>query len=522
MIGGRNLSDGVPEGATLPEGIEVDDAAAYFGVVASSDALQQMMSMEPKQALSKALEHLADIVLRPGEFDFEAASERLQCEGGEIYFLIFGHLNLMALPDPLLQFAGQPDSTGAENTAHPLATTDVIEALSPLFDPMQFLKILAIAYATGGNTELERYLQSIDGLMSKPSDNVEKMKTMAEELNNSLDVAGHALPMPLFASEQAQPAEIEMGAVIERMEPQPTPLVPEPESVVVVPLPEPKTESIPLPSEPVPLPTESVPIPTESVPLPTLGSVPLPSQEEKNLQDTGFKNEIEVDYAAQDAFAGAFGSQLIPEAQSAPESIESVHEAIPESHEEAEELVPEAVEEVPSDPILHVEDSSEEEWVSDAERFIAADVDDSGSLSVEELAVAAKVSLQEAEELHEAADTDGDGEVSLSEFVSSEAAQKMSSLPRPVAPVRKPIQSQQQQPMQPQQTRQQPNSPGVAAPQMGWQQPIQQQPMMPQQPTMNIQPTIRSGIHCRGCGIGLDPNWRYCPVCGNMNMSAHR
>jgi rRNA maturation endonuclease Nob1 len=46
--------------------------------------------------------------------------------------------------------------------------------------------------------------------------------------------------------------------------------------------------------------------------------------------------------------------------------------------------------------------------------------------------------------------------------------------------------------------------------------------MMPQQPTMNIQPTIRSGIHCRGCGIGLDPNWRFCPICGNMNMSAHR
>ena len=210
------MSDGVPDGASLPEGIEVDDAAAYFGVTDSSDVLQQMMSMDSKQALSKALEHLADIILRPGEFDFEAASERLQCEGGEIYFLIFGHLNLMALPDPLLQFAGQDDSTGSANTAHPLATADVVQALTPLFDPMQFLKILAIAYATGGTSEVERYLQSIESIMASPSDNVEKMQTMAEELNNSLDLAGHALPMPLFASEQAQPAEIEMGAVIER------------------------------------------------------------------------------------------------------------------------------------------------------------------------------------------------------------------------------------------------------------------------------------------------------------------
>ena len=98
----------------------------------------------------------------------------------------------------------------------------------------------------------------------------------------------------------------------------------------------------------------------------------------------------------------------------------------------------------------------------------------------------------------------------------------MSSLPRPVAPVRRPI--QKQQPAAP--------SPGIQAPQAGWQQqpvqqqPIQQQPMqqqpMQQQPGMNIQPTIRSGIHCRGCGIGLDPYWRFCPICGNMNTSAHR
>ena len=486
------MSGGVPEGASLPDGIEVDDAAAYFGVVASSDVLQQMMAMDSKQALSKTLEHLADIILRPGEFDFEAASDRLQCEGGEIYFLIFGHLNLMALPDPLLQFAGQPDSTGSANTAHPLATTDVVQALSTLFDPMQFLKILAIAYATGGTTEVERYLQSIETIMSAPSDNLEKMQMIAEELKSSLDVAGHALPMPLFASDQARPAEIEVGTIIEPREPELVPTPVEPASTPEVATPE--------------LETQSVPLPTDSVPLPTVDSVPLPNQEEP-VEEIGFKNEIEVNHAAQDAFAGAFGSQLVPEAEDVPEPVE--------------EAVLEPVEPVASEPEPVVEEQPEKEWVSDAERFIAADVDDSGSLSVEELAVAANVPLDEAEELHSAADTDGDGEVSLSEFVSSEAAQKMSSLPRPVAPVRRPIQSQQ--PRQQQPVRQQPTSPGVAAPQMGWQQqqPMQQ-PMMPQQPTMNIQPTIRSGIHCRGCGIGLDPNWRYCPICGNMNMSAHR
>ena len=505
------MSDGVPEGASLPEGIEVDDAAAYFGVIESSDVLQQMMSMDSKQALSKALEHLADIFLRPGEFDFEAASERLQCEGGEIYFLIFGHLNLMALPDPLLQFAGQPDSTGANNSAHPLATAEVVQALTPLFDPMQFLKILAIAYATGGTSEVDRYLKSIEELMQNPSENVEKMQTMAEELNSSLDVAGHALPMAMFASEQAQPAEIEMGAIIERQEPEPTPepvTVPTPEPEVVEEQSEPEVESVPLP-------TNSVPLPTDSVPLPSADSVPLPATE-MPTEEAEFKNEVEVDSAAQDAFAGAFGSQLVAEAPSEP-----TPEPVPEPIQEVVEASPEPVEEV-SEPTVEpepvIEQPVEEEWVSDAERFIAADVDESGSLSVEELAVAANVTMEEAEEMHSAADTDGEGEVSLSEFVSSDAAQKMSSLPRPVAPVRKPIQQQPRQPAQ----QQQPQSPGVAAPQMGWQQPQPQQPMVPQQPSMNIQPTIRSGIHCRGCGIGLDPHWRYCPVCGNMNMSAHR
>ena len=526
-IGEDGLSEGVPEGASLPEGIDVDDAAAYFGVVESSDALQQMMAMESKQALSKALEHLSDIILQPGEFDFEAASERLQCEGGEIYYLIFGHLNLMALPDPLLQFSGQSDSTGAENSAHPLATEEVIRSLEPLFDPMQFLKILAIAFTTGGVSEVDRYLKSIEELMAKPSENIDKMQTMAEELNSALDVAGHVLPMSMFASEGAQPAEIEIGPAVQVSEPSPK------EKQIATPLPEPETipeaaetkaQSVPLPHEPTPSPIQSVPLPKESPPVAEVSSVPLPEQKD-SVPDEGFKNEVEEDYAAQDAFAGAFGSQLVPESSEVKESVDEPIETLPEPVEEIADVHPESIEDttVPlpeQDPVL--EDAVEDEWVSDAERFIAADVDESGSLSVEELAVAANVSMEEAQAMHTEADTDGDGEVSLSEFVSSDAAKKMSTLPRPIAPVRKPIQSQQPvNPAQPQPTRQQPASPGIAAPNMGWQQPQQQQPP-PQQPAMNIQPTIRSGIHCRGCGIGLDPHWRFCPVCGNMNVNAHR
>ena len=82
-------------------GIEVDDAAAYFGATDSSDVLHAMLAMPREQAMVQFFELLSDIVLRPGDFDFEAASERMQCEGGEIYYLVAGHLGLMSMPDPL-------------------------------------------------------------------------------------------------------------------------------------------------------------------------------------------------------------------------------------------------------------------------------------------------------------------------------------------------------------------------------------------------------------------------------------
>ena len=40
---------------SMPEGIEVDEAAAYFGVFESSDALHQMMEMPREKAFEKIL-----------------------------------------------------------------------------------------------------------------------------------------------------------------------------------------------------------------------------------------------------------------------------------------------------------------------------------------------------------------------------------------------------------------------------------------------------------------------------------
>ena len=82
------MAEPVLEGASLPDGIEVDEAAAYFGVTESSDIVHTLMSMERNQSIGQFFSMVADIILKPGEFDFEEASQALNCEGGEIYYLV--------------------------------------------------------------------------------------------------------------------------------------------------------------------------------------------------------------------------------------------------------------------------------------------------------------------------------------------------------------------------------------------------------------------------------------------------
>ena len=195
---------------------------------------------------------------------------------------------------------------------------------------------------------------------------------------------------------------------------------------------------------------------------------------------------------------------------------------------EQEEVIPdESTQHPEADAEPELEDDIEEPFVSAAEMFIQADKDDDGAISPEELAEAAGISIEESQELHESADKDGDGEMSLSEFVASPAVEKVASnLPRPVAPVRKPVnrtESTNQQALPSQNLAPRPIPPQNVAPQpVVRNQPINQVPQpMPQQQMWNqpVQPTIRSGINCRGCGIGIDPYWRFCPVCGSQNLN---
>jgi len=487
--------------------IEVDEAAAYFGVTESSDVLHAMMAMPRSQALEKFFELLSDIVLRPGDFDFEAASERMQCEGGEIYYLVAGHLGLMSLPDPLLHALGQTDSMGETGAA---ATLDDAQrpALEQLADPMRMMKLFAVAFQTGGESEVSTYDRALASLLSDVASHLDTLVAVHHELNAALDVAGHVLPIPTLASSSAAAADVDL--------PEQTTLPQAPEKA---PSPEPAEPTSPPPTSSEQAPSEPTPsdVPSPAVPLPT-ASVALPAVEKPVVSETtpvNTENERQVVRAAQDAFAGAFSTEL--DVPHTPLQAESVSEAV-------------------EPPVEVATDGEPAEFVSAAEHFIAADGDGSGALDIEELAQATGTTLEEATALHAEADTDGDGVVSLSEFIASPAAERTASLPKPVAPVRKPLGQGNTAPSPPQQQArdpmpQQPVQQGWQQPppqQQGWQQPPPQQqawqqpPLQqqgwpqPQQPL--VQPTIRSGVHCRGCGIGRDAYWRFCPVCGQQNL----
>lgn len=479
---------------SMPEGIEVDDAAAYFGVFESSDALHQMMQMAREDAFEKFFSLLADLVLKPGDFDFELASQRLNCEGGEIYFLVAGHLGIMTLPEQLSLAISEKQFSDADTVL-----------LNEIADPMKLLKLFAIAHLTGGEGESTKYLKGVESLMANPAANKEGLTSLALELRAAFDVSGHVTPISSLASSSATAAEVEASystPEIPQEETKPEPVTPvvsnEVETMTISPK---KADGDVIQTERVPLPVDSAKTELPNVPIP-----PPPAEAERVEIDDRKESE-----KADDAFSGAFAAML-PESRGSEKPMPEVSDS---------EDLP-SMDAVPESDALNISDgnsqSTEEEL---AESFAAADTNDSGGLSVSEIVEATGMNEEEAEKLHAEADLDGDGEVTLEELKTKpEVIQKM-ALPKPVKPIRAGIQNPQPQVQQQQQQawQQQQQQAWQQQQQQVWQQQQQQQAWQQQQqnwnqPTQPVQPTIRSGIFCRNCRIGVDPNWRFCPVCG--------
>ena len=138
-----------------------------------------MMEMSREKAFERFFLLLSDLVLKPGEFDFEEASERLNCEGGEIYFLVAGHLGVMTLPEQLALAISEGQFSESESTL-----------LQEIADPMRLLKLFAIAQQTGGEGEATKYLKGVESLMSNPAANKDALLSLASEVQAAFDVAG--------------------------------------------------------------------------------------------------------------------------------------------------------------------------------------------------------------------------------------------------------------------------------------------------------------------------------------------
>ena len=184
-------------------------------------------------------------------------------QGGEIYFLVAGHLSLLNVTEAL-QYLGLENSLGeGGGNCQREATGADYDSLKELSDPMKILKLLAIAYTTGGAGEVTRYLNGFEALISNPGANELALLSIGKELIVSLDVAGHALPIPTLASGKAA-----SSAVVAMPTATAKPAVQTNQGATSVQIP--KREKIPLPSEgTIPLPSveSNVPVPVP-VPVP--------------------------------------------------------------------------------------------------------------------------------------------------------------------------------------------------------------------------------------------------------------
>lgn len=560
------LMAGEVSGASVPDGIEVDDAAAYFGVTESSDNLHAMMAMEKPDAFERFFSLLGDIVLKPGEFDFELASQSLNCEGGEIYYLVAGHLGIMSMADNLCNYLGLPNSSGETSTGMSNLSESEVNRLSVLCDPMKLLKLFAIANSTGGGNEVKKYLGQIENLFSSPESSIQALTEVADGLSSNLESTGKMNPIQALASGEAKPSEIVIPKpVVESSKPTTKTVEPKPELKQDSKLPKQENQSVSVPLPGRDVNTEIKPITMEPVKelKPVSGpDVPLPSGAETQAEVRRVEPTIddrEKEKAALDAFANAFSSSPSPSLGQLAQAENSV------------------VQEEPTEDLPTVEDFPDD-FVSIAEKFEAADTDGDGTLDVQELAQAMEIPVEQAEEIHQSADLDGDGSVSLGEVIASQESQNKINLPKPVraAPVRAPIGSRDNQAN----TQTKPSiHGGMSIPNqtgsqdiLSNQQPVQNsnqgqnqqfnqqmvnqnlnqnfqsqnrqfnqqfnQQMNPNQQfnqnnqygqnqnfnqfnqNMNqgFQPTIMSGVYCRGCGIGVDPQWRFCPICGTRGQ----
>ena len=367
------------EGASLPEGIAVDEAAAYFGVTDSADIVVRLNQTDRINGMGEFFSHAIDLILQ-AEFVFEEAANRLGCEGGEIYYLLSGPFGLITISDPLRYYLGQENSEG-ESGPHPGLPEHEMNAIEPLTDVFSLLRLFGLGHLIGGLPLLAHYVSMYESLVASPAANKDSLLRLAVELHQATEQAKSGSVTPIAC----------LGAPVLGSMPEVTP-PPSPQPVVApTPAPAPTSTQPVVAPTPAPLAPQPVVAPTPApapapTPAPTPVSVPAPEPEPVVLEK--IPNEptsIDLE-AASDAFASQFA----------------------------------AAENIDNTPL--------EKQVS--QQFSSIDTNLDGQLSPDEVSQAANISIRDATEMVETADINDDGQVSFEEF---------SEKPLAIAPKRAPI-----------------------------------------------------------------------------------
>ena len=269
------------EGASLPEGIEVDETSAYFGITDSSDLINRLAETDRLNGLGEFLSITGDLLLKQSTFDFETAATRLEVEGGEIYWLLSGPFGMLSWTDPIRSFLGQEDSMGNAGGPDPgLAATEK-DALEAFNDPFRLLKMLAIGHVCGGLQELDQYLANFESWLQDVPGNKVRFLALHQQISSVLretQGGGDASSLSSLTGGPVTKASVLAPEGVQTVEAKPEPAPVTTPVVAVEPEPEPEPEPMPIAApviEPEPEP-EPEPAPA---PAPVVEPMPVPEPE---------------------------------------------------------------------------------------------------------------------------------------------------------------------------------------------------------------------------------------------------
>ena len=484
-----NPSENEVEGASLPHGIAVDEAAAYFGVTDSADIIMHLNQTDPINGMGEFFSIAIDLVMQP-EFGFEEAANRLGCEGGEIYYLLTGPFALVALSDPLRMYLGGEDSEG--NTGvHPGLPEHEMSSLEQLTDIFSLLKMFGLGHLIGGLPLLAHYVSQYTRLVAASDANKAILLQLSQELKNAVEqaksgsvtpisclgapthasqpapissqpvVSAAALPQPALAPQPA-PAPAPAVAPQPALAPQPAPatapaVVPAPAPAVApqpAAVPAPAPQLAPAPTSPQPVDVESLQ-PTGQPFVEPAVIAPEPAVEHNPNLPT---NDQQV--ATSDAFASQFSAAAEIDAPVAP--VESPQPVTPPS--------PTVVES--SEPVI--------------EPQIAASPASASPVEVEPVVEKTPETVTPKR-----APIAPSGPPKPATGWPTQEPPQMPDTGWPVAPTNSPQQSA---------------SDSVSDLVSGG-------PHAPRAVAESVHHNIQSGKNCSRCGIGVEQSWQYCPVC---------